>query len=701
MRRLVIAVIVTVTLAGTAVLVWYGTRGAEVATDLAVALAVFSLVASVAFTTESRRRATVETSDTVVVDLARKVLQHEQVALAAALGEIGEPKPANVDFRRPRLVNWRADGSPEHGSSRDIADFYLKLDRGRLVVVGEPGAGKSVLATCLCIDLAKKAITEPGATAIIPIKLSLLACNPDGYPHDQPPGIAAVLLDRWIRQSVAQRLDVHPQLASALVDQGRILPVLDGLDEMDASSHNLVRAVELAGALNYHSSGRLPRFVLTSRKDCFEELANPIAEKEPSPIQDATVVELERLRMDDIIDYLSYCFFDPESAARIQSRWLPVVRTLKSGKPTALQQALTVPLFLFLLVSAYRRVSSDPEELLVLKTAEQVHDRLYQLLIATGVAKNKRSVGHYRHLTAELATTWLRNLAESMAQRVDVTESMVDIEIHRISRISNSKLPRCIAALVVAATTVPLVALAWSRVGAVATIPTLMLALMSIILQVTGTTLRISRISFRAFLIQARRPVNVVLLLATGVSICAMNSGIHRLTGIGAATYLLGMIFVVSGSALYATFRPSDLGRHDGLMSSLFQRIGAESSRSLVRSGIAATAINLCVIGALFLPFITAFRPPVLLVGVALTTCAALNLGLSPWLTYALSSAAFAMGGRFAGRPALFLDWAQDAGLVGIYGDVFRFRHREFQAWLLKEELELDLPVYVIAQRLF
>jgi hypothetical protein len=54
----------------------------------------------------------------------------------------------------------------------------------------------------------------------------------------------------------------------------------------------------------------------------------------------------------------------------------------------------------------------------------------------------------------------------------------------------------------------------------------------------------------------------------------------------------------------------------------------------------------------------------------------------SPWLRYLGGCIVLAHRGDLPWRPAKFLDWAYDAGLVRMAGLTIQFRHLEFQKYL-------------------
>jgi hypothetical protein len=65
----------------------------------------------------------------------------------------------------------------------------------------------------------------------------------------------------------------------------------------------------------------------------------------------------------------------------------------------------------------------------------------------------------------------------------------------------------------------------------------------------------------------------------------------------------------------------------------------------------------------------------------------------SPWPRYAIACQLLAWRHQLPWRPAVFLDWAYNAGLVRLSGIAVQFRHREFQDWLtLNDRKALPAP---------
>ncbi|MEU4766389.1 NACHT domain-containing protein [Actinosynnema sp. NPDC023794] len=201
----------------------------------------------------------------------------------------------------------------------DLAETYRTTPTGRVMLLGGPGAGKTVLVQQLALDLLS------GEHVRVPVVLPLASWDS-----------RAVDLDEWMAEYLAEH---HPPLtvgvARALIDADRVLPLLDGLDEMgpDRQQHAL-RVLEAPRR----------RFVLTSRPEGFAAL--------PA----VKVVFLGPLPALEIVYHLV--------EAGADERWSPVLEHLSTEPDGALAKALATPVYLGLAVVAYADPRSAPVELL-------------------------------------------------------------------------------------------------------------------------------------------------------------------------------------------------------------------------------------------------------------------------------------------------------------------------------------------------
>ncbi|ROP34847.1 hypothetical protein [Saccharothrix texasensis] len=116
------------------------------------------------------------------------------------------------------------------GRLDDVVRVYRRLRFGRLVVLGRPGSGKTVLTLRLVLGLLDtRADRDP-----VPVVFSLGSWDPTGIEFED------WLIDRLVRDYAG--LDATgpdgKSLAAALVEAGRVPPVLDGFDEIADGLHH-------------------------------------------------------------------------------------------------------------------------------------------------------------------------------------------------------------------------------------------------------------------------------------------------------------------------------------------------------------------------------------------------------------------------------------------------------------------------------
>ncbi len=169
------------------------------------------------------------------------------------LGLAGMPDAVqNATNRLVRLSGQDAQTLPP-GTS--ILEVYETSER-ELLILGEPGAGKSTLLLHLAQALVQWAEQEEAHPLPLILRLSTWA-------EHQP------ALEDWMSDQLALTYDVSQQLSTQWVRNEHILPLLDGLDEMDAAS----RSACIAAINAYHREHLLVPLVICSRRTEYEDAA--------------------------------------------------------------------------------------------------------------------------------------------------------------------------------------------------------------------------------------------------------------------------------------------------------------------------------------------------------------------------------------------------------------------------------------------
>ncbi|MFC4536458.1 hypothetical protein [Sphaerisporangium dianthi] len=194
----------------------------------------------VAATTPSpwRRRAPVAVTQDVLASAMETLagLVDQQWRTEATLRSLDDPDPIPVRWRLTgddRLMDHPGNLTPASllldSSSGDIAALageFRAMRRRRLVVLGGPGTGKTTLAVQLLRELLATRHEHPGEP--VPVLLSVAGWDTAAFP----------LLHDWLAERLAQDYPalrataLGPEAPATLAGRGKILSVLDGLDEL-------------------------------------------------------------------------------------------------------------------------------------------------------------------------------------------------------------------------------------------------------------------------------------------------------------------------------------------------------------------------------------------------------------------------------------------------------------------------------------
>lgn len=701
-----------------------GRRGAEVAAVLTLGVALLGLAGPAL---RPDRSADHETLTRSARSLAGDVRRREAAEQQKFLADSGQAVPADIGFRQPEVLHWRTDGGGPEGSLSDIEGFYAGLGHGRLVVLGEAGAGKTVLANQLLLDLIAALPLEgppPGTTLKVPVRLSLSSFSPASERREADGSEESRQFDGWVSGYLAEVHGVPVRQARILVREGWVLPVLDGLDELDPASEP-VRAAAVIRALNHPVGSGLRRVILTCRTDRYQQLAASAAVAGQRPVlQDATAIAIQPLTAMQISAYLTSRFADPARRGSVQRRWEPVVRAI-ADSDSPLGSVLSSPFYLYVAVTAYDAGTTCPAELLG-RPADGLRAYLLDLLIPAVTAQHPGP--HSTGYDPADVTRWLTAIACHLrARRVRYRESGTDIRMHELWAIVGERAPRYLTALLIALLApVPLligglsVGLLDSLTQFWAHLPIVpyrlryaplrfryayLLAPYAVLFSVVGSYCFARARRFPVILTRLdpaalrSRPARRRLVrgLAAGIIAGFVIIGLYAWrTGVspgGWVSLLLGgwdiapriflSISILGGIALGIANQPTAIRRPGQLVrQGLTYDITILVVFSTVITGIFVTA----GLGDPSEGIVNGKNWVLFAFGL---TMAVTWLSDSPWPRYLI---AIIIGGRrrLPRRPARFLDWAYSTGLLRLAGISAQFRHSEFQEHLTAASGELD-----------
>jgi serine/threonine protein kinase len=601
-------------------------------------------------------------------ELAAVVLNQAEVQRSRLIGiEEASDEAANVRFAK-RTGTFRSAGGPGEGNLASVSGYYQSLSPKRLVVLGDPGAGKTVLALELLIQLLERRRIDRDTP--IPVLVSAAACDTN------------VPWDKWLIRYLAQRFSMATNVMGNLVRDGRILPIVDGLDEMDPPGAPQ-RANALIAALNSYMRGReRAAIVVTCRRAEYQVLTRKVDR--------ATHVEMVPLTSHEAAAYLSKEFLSEME----RNSWEPVLADLRDNPKGLLASQLTTPWRLTLALAVFR-ANGDPAELLpgpvhtlsgpaAVRYARRVDALLLGRYIRAKVNLNGRDLGY----TPQKVERWLTALAHGLDWQGHNNGSATDIHLDQWWRPAGPRMVQLAHVAVVA-----IIALPWAAFAAMRGQPGL-IVIGATILPLAAfaahspkshrlqTGQLSTRVGFLRLLLRLTAGLAAGLALGlTGRFASGLAAGLTLLLALG---FTSGLVIGVEDHSPHA-IGPRDViqaDRNFGLAAGLAFGLGGGLAGGLAGALARWLAARLGV-GMLVEPG-----------GLALGLAEGFALGLAFGLAFGGASSVRyylgVVGGAFRGtRPmafGTFLDWCCHAGLLRVSGITYQFRHRQLQDWLMSSQ---------------
>ena len=254
-----------------------------------------------------------------------------------------------------------------------ITEVYEQAG-GELLILGEPGAGKTTLLLELARDLLDRA--EQEQTHPIPVVFNLSSWRRKRQP----------LVD-WLIEELETKYQVPRKVGSDWVKTNQILPLLDGLDEVDAGS----RAACMQAINEYHQKQSLIPLVVCCRVNDYKEQANQLALSHAVTIQPLTTEQID--------DYF----------ARIGNR-IASLRVAFRNDPV-LQELATTPLMLTILIVVYQDVSLEE---IKGDVSTEIRQQQIFALYTQRMLRRRSATSRYE---PQQTVHWLSNLARQMKEQ--------------------------------------------------------------------------------------------------------------------------------------------------------------------------------------------------------------------------------------------------------------------------------------------
>ncbi|MGB3444695.1 MAG: NACHT domain-containing protein [Actinophytocola sp.] len=334
------------------------------------------------------------TSTSEQVESARRVLAEQSLSQwrsEIAVRRLDDPAPMVVRVRQAnedlsdhpghvygngvfdRLTRWIGQAVDTGRTDRidGLVKWFRHLQRQRVVVLGEAGTGKTTLAVLFMRAL----LTDLPDDEPVPVMVPLSDWDPD-----------LTDLHEWLAGRIERDFpalkagEYGPDVARAMVEQRRVLPVLDGMDELpDPVRPRVISALS--------AQTRDDRLILTCRTQAYRDA---VLDDQGGVLTAAAVIETMRLTSQDAAAYLRSCL-----PSRPAAPWERVVTALENPRRAgagSLTDALDTPLALWLFRTVYVETGRDPTELadaVRYPTPDAISAHLMENLVPAAVATNR------------------------------------------------------------------------------------------------------------------------------------------------------------------------------------------------------------------------------------------------------------------------------------------------------------------------
>ncbi len=634
---------------------------------------------------------TEEKINSALTDLAALLENSWGRRMALLLGNDEESpaasRPLAASVRFTRVAELELTSQPGLAATgrweKIYQDSYRKVRGGRLVIVGEPGCGKTLLAIELVLQILRARRNGDRVADKLPVPISVAGWDGTGD------------LTTWLTKRLKEEWHLSPAVGRVLIRRNLILPVLDGLDEIGARETPTKppeQQFRVLRQLNKRYGGRDPGYmpvIVSCRTDDYTQL-KAVA----GGLLDAAVVKVQELDRLTIKQYFLVRFdLNLTLPSADGAEWRDFVVRMGPGAPGVLEKCLESPWYLSLAISACRAGQTTVATLEGFGNIEELKGYLIESSIPAAVRLHPRGIPAADAIAREDAPDWLGAVPQRLHDPEDVRRWLTTLADHldwqarhgmpgnsidllTIWRLAdaNGGHPRIVHTVTGVAGGV----LAGLLGGELADgIPGVL---------IMSTTIAIG-ISFGlwAGLRPNPRPSRVTLPRVSeirGQAVIALAALTGILGGIGGE--LIGgdaSIGVWEGvSASFAVLVVAGLGG---------RQVKALQPRDALRTDLAfglALGVAYAAVGGLpggltggilshlrLNHYLT--LPGSITIALLLGIVAGVTLGSRCWLRYAISVAIEATHHRIPLRLERFMDWAYGAGLLRITGVSYQFRH--------------------------
>ena len=282
------------------------------------------------------------------------------------------PDYDSVNHPWQKLLNISTGQDRQVLSSKQIMTYFENLN-GKLLVMGDPGAGKTTMLLTLTEQLLRRAELDPAYP--IPVVLNLSTWSQ-----------SCATIEEWIEDELHNKYQTPRQIAKEWIEGDQLTLMLDGLDEVDGQYRGAC-----VGAINtYREKHGFVDIVLCCRTEEYQDLLTKVMLN--------GAIRIDPLTPQQIQAYLG-------TLGEVGIRTQRLIDT----DPT-FRELSRAPLTLRILVQTYKNVPTDA--VAILDDPAEQRRQLFELYSREMMSRRVNDM-HYCAQTIDAHLTWLAKQMQS------------------------------------------------------------------------------------------------------------------------------------------------------------------------------------------------------------------------------------------------------------------------------------------------
>jgi NACHT domain len=264
-------------------------------------------------------------------------LEYLEYLAASVSRDLTDNQAASGGGELIRTYLARRYGHETHLLPWDLTDVLIRAPGSPILILGPPGSGKTQAATKVVLDyLARR---EEGD--VVPVLLSLRSWSASDRS-----------LEDWMVESLANHYAIAVDEIKPLFVSARILPVLDGLDEIIPDQQRVV-----ASEIYDMMARRGNSLIVTCRSRDYADLGDLVGKVDV--IDHATLYDMQPVQPRDVISFIRHNTTEEQLKA-----WTPIIRELEVPSPGPFAELMASPLTATLTLQPYLKAGRNPGQLL-------------------------------------------------------------------------------------------------------------------------------------------------------------------------------------------------------------------------------------------------------------------------------------------------------------------------------------------------